>query len=482
MYDVIIIGCGVVGAACAYSLSRYDLKIAVLERSNDVANGTTKANSAIIHAGYDPVPGTLMARLNVQGAAMAGEICRKLDVPYRQCGSMVLAFSDEDLEHIQKLYQRGTANGVPGMSLLTGEEARALEPQLAPEVKGALLANSAGIICPWEYALAMAETAVRNGVELKRETRVTGLRRVEGGYAVATDKGVFSARYVLCAAGVDSGEVHGFLEEPGYTIVPTRGQYYLLDKNEGGRVDRVIFQCPNEKGKGVLVSPTVHGNLLVGPDAEVVTGAHDTAVTAEGLAAIAEAARRSVPGVDLRANIRNFAGVRANCKGDDFLIGESRENPGFFHLSAIKSPGLSAAPAIGEYMVELLEKAGLSLSLREHFVDERRRVKFRELSQEEKNELIRREPAFGRVICRCETITEGEIVAALHSPIPPRSLNGVKRRCGAGMGRCQGGFCSPRVHELISRELGIPFPDVCLEEDNSPLLVGETKQGKEARA
>ena len=475
MYDVLIIGCGVTGAACAYTLSKYDLRLAVLEAENDVAAGTTKANSAIIHAGFDPRPGTLMARLNVRGTALAPEICKKLDVPYRNCGSLVLAFSDADKEHLQTLYDRGVANGVPGMEILTAAEVKAKEPQVSDEAVAALWAPTAGIVNPWEYALAMAETAVKNGAELHLSTRVTGMEKTGEGFTVHTDKGDFSARYVLSAAGVHAAEVRGMLEAPDYEIVPTRGQYYLLDKCEGTRVGCTVFRCPDEKGKGVLVSPTVHGNLLVGPDA-VPGEPDDVSTDSAGLAAVAAEAKRSVPGVDLRQSIRSFAGVRANSPRHDFIIEESRAFPGFIDLAAICSPGLSAAPAIAEYAAGLLEGSGLALTEKAEYTDSRQRVRFRELSDTERSALIAKDPAYGRVICRCETVTEGEIVAALHSPIPPVSVNGVKRRVGAGMGRCQGGFCAPRVHELIARELGVEFAGVCLEAPGSELLAYETKQ------
>ena len=479
-FDVLVIGCGVTGAACAYALSRYQLKLGILERSSDVACGTTKANSAIVHAGFDPAPGTLMAKLNVRGCAMMPSLCEKLDVPYRNNGSLVLAFDEGDLAHVRKLYDRGVANGVPVMKLLSAEEVRAMEPELSDEVKGALYAPGAGIVNPWELALAMAETAVRNGAELYRDTAVTGLaKNADGSFAVHTDKGDFSAKYVLSAAGVSCGAVRSMLEQPPYTIIPTRGQYYLLDKAEGSRVNCTVFQCPSDKGKGVLVSPTVHGNLIVGPDA--IPGAADDATTdTAGLNAIAAAAKRSVPGVNLRDNIRNFAGVRDNSDRDDFIIEESAAFPGFIDLAGIKSPGLTAAPAIGEYALELLKKAGLDLIEKADYFDSRSHVRFKELSPAEKNAKIAENPAYGRIICRCETITEGEILDALRSPIPPVSINGVKRRAGAGMGRCQGGFCSPRVHELIVRELGADWLSVCLEEPGSELLAYETK--KEVRA
>jgi glycerol-3-phosphate dehydrogenase len=475
MYDVLIIGCGVTGAACAYTLSKYALRIGILEARSDVAAGTTKGNSAIIHAGYDPTPGTLMARLNVRGAALAPLLCKKLDVPYRNCGSMVLAFDEADLAHLEKLLARGRANGVPGLRILSAAEARGREPALSEAVKGALWAPSAGIVNPWEYALAMAEIAVLRGAELHRSTAVTGLEKTPGGFVVHSTRGDFSARYVLSAAGVSCTAVRAMLEPPDYHIIPTRGQYYLLDRAEGESVGCTVFQCPNEKGKGVLVSPTVHGNLIVGPDAEPAE-ADDTSTDSAGLRAIAVAAKRSVPGVDLLQSIRNFAGVRANSDRDDFIIERSAAFPGFIDFAGIKSPGLTAAPAIGEYAAELLAEDGLVLREKPGCVDTRRVVRFRELSAAERSALIAKDPAYGRIVCRCETVTEGEILAALRAPIPPTTINGVKRRVWAGMGRCQGGFCSPRVHELLVRELGLDWLDVCLEEPGSEVLAYETKK------
>lgn len=474
MYDVLIIGCGITGAATAFQLSRYKLRVGVLERENDVADGTTKANSAILHAGYDPVPGSLMARLNVRGVALARELCAALDVPYDPCGSLVLGFSPEDNAHLEELYRRGVQNGVPGLALLTGDQARDLEPNLSPAVTAALHAPSAAICSPWEYCLALAETAVRNGAELLLETAVTGLAPAENGWRVETSRGVLEARYVVNAAGLDAQAVHEMAAPPDFAIHPSRGQYFLLDKSEGGRVGRVIFQCPNEHGKGVLVAPTVHGNLIVGPNAEPVKG-DDTATTADGLAYVRQTALRSVPSVDFRASIRNFAGVRAVADTGDFVIREAA--PHFLDLVGICSPGLSAAPAIGEYAAELLGRAGLALEPKPDFVASRKRVRFRELTPEEKARLVAEHPAYGRVICRCETVTEGEILDALAGPIPPRSVDGVKRRAGAGLGRCQGGFCGPRVLELLAREQHRSPGDIPQDRAGSWLLACETKGG-----
>ena len=369
MFDVAIIGCGVIGAATAYTLARYQLKVLVLEAENDVADGTTKANSAIIHAGYDPEPGTRMARLDVLGNRLAGEICERLDVPFKRNGSLVLAFSEEEIPHLKKLYSNGVANGVPGIRLLDAAQVRELEPNLSDQVVAALYAPSAGVISPWEYALAMAQVAVRNGVRLERGSRVTAIRKLEGeGYELHTGTGDYQARRVINAAGLHSEEIHNMVAPPSFHIQPTRGQYYLLDKSEGSRVNCVIFQCPTKLGKGILVSPTVHGNLIVGPDAELVDG-DDTSTTAAALEQVAQLGRKSVPSVDLRASIRNFAGVRANSDRGDFVIEEAA--PGFIDLAGIKSPGLSSAPAIALEAVELLKGTGLELREDPDFLDGR---------------------------------------------------------------------------------------------------------------
>lgn len=477
MFDVAIIGCGVVGAAAAYQLSRYQCSVLVLEAKNDVANATTKANSAILHAGYDPVPGTLMAKLNIRGVTLAKEICEKLSVEREEIGSMVLAFGENDDRHIDELYHRGIQNGVPELELLTGDEARALEPNLSGKVTSALYAPTAAIVSPWEYALAMAETAVVNGCELHLSSPVTGIRRMENGYEIVTPKGCYQAEYILNAAGVECDKIHAMVGGKGFTTKGIRGEYYIMDKSQGKLVNSVIFQCPGPMGKGVLVSPTVHGNLIIGPSADPTENADDVANTAAGLQFVRECAARSVPGINYRESIRNFAGVRAATEQDDFIIEESHEAPGFINLAGIKSPGLSAAPAIAEMAVELLRGCGLSTVPKEHFTDTRTRTVFRYLPDEEKAALIRENPLYGRIICRCETVTEGEIVEALHRPIVPTTIDAIKRRCNAGMGRCQGGFCGPRVHEIIARELGLPKEQVLMDEEGSWLLCGPTKGG-----
>jgi glycerol-3-phosphate dehydrogenase len=472
--DVVVIGCGIVGAAAAYELSKYRLSTAVLDKENDVADGVTKANSAIIHAGYDPEPGTLMASLNVAGHRLAGELCKKLDVPHRQCGSLVLAFSEEDRRLLSHLYDQGIRNGVTAMELLKGAQVRALEPNLSDSVCGALLAPGAMIVSPWEYALALIETALRNGVKLYLNNEVKTISPEGSHWRITTDQGVFETRFIINAAGVHSDRIHNMAAPPEFTIFPKRGEYYILDKSEGNRVNHIIFQCPTKNGKGVVVAPTVHGNLLAGPNNEIPRDNEDTATTAKGLAEVAAAARRSLPALNLQAGIRNFSGIRAATDEKDFIVREAQGAPGFFDLAGIQSPGLSAAPAIAALALELLRDRGLGGEPKEEFIDTRRRVRFAELSPKEKAALIKNNPAYGQVLCRCETVTEGEILDALRSPIPPRTLDAVKRRCNPGMGRCQGGFCGPRIMELLADHFNTDPSAILQDKRGTFILTGTT--------
>lgn len=468
MQDVIIIGCGVIGAACAYELSKYRLSVTVLEASNDVANGATKANSAIIHAGYDPLPDTNMARLNVNGNFLMEMLCRRLNVPFRRIGSHVLAFDAADMETLRKLYDRGVRNGVPGLRLLNAAEVHLMEPGIDDNVTGSLYAPTTGIISPWELCIALAETAVCNGVHLKLNARVTDIQRENGGYRVITANGVYSCRYLLNAAGIYSDQIHDMVSAPYFRIQPSRGEYFLLDKSECSRTNSVLFQCPNSLGKGVLVSPTIHGNLIVGPNAENLFQP-DTSTTEAGLAFVRTVAQKSVPQINFRENIRNFAGIRANHSSDDFLIGEYADAPGFYDLAGIKSPGLSSSPAIALEMIEWMREKMPLVEKETHRLAPRP-VPFAALSDDEKNALIARDPRYAHVICRCETVTEGEIIAAIRGPIPAVTVNAVKRRVSAGMGRCQGGFCGPRVLEILCRELHCDPEQIMLEEPGSPMI------------
>ena len=475
MVDVVIVGGGVCGCSLLYELSRYKLSAVLVEKENDVSVGTTKANSAIVHAGYDPHPGTKMARYNVEGNALVKELCEKLDVPYQQIGSLVLAFDADQDALVRELFDRGTQNGVPGMKVLSAEEVREMEPNVSPEVTSALYAPSAGIVSPWELAIALAETAVKNGARVELNSEVTAIQPIDGGFRVTAGGKEIDTRFVVNAAGIWSDKINDMAAPHTFTVSANKGEYFLLDKSQGTLVNRVIFQCPSKVGKGVLVSPTVHGNLIVGPNAEDAEK-DDLGTTGDGLAFVRKMALRSVPDINFRDSIRNFAGLRANTEIDDFLVGET-DQKGFFNIAGIKSPGLTSAPAIARDMVRMLGEAGLALDPKEAFVDERHVVRFKHLSHEERAAAIAKNPLYGQIVCRCETITEGEIVDALHRPLPPCSIDGVKRRCGSGMGRCQGGFCGPRVQQIIARELGIPQEAVMMDRAGTAVITGETKMG-----
>lgn len=482
MYDVVVIGAGVCGAAVTRELSRYRVKVLCLEKENDVADGTSKANSGIVHAGYDPMPGTKMAKYNVLGNRLIQKLAAQLDIPYQKNGSLVVAFTDEDMETVQKLYERGIANGVPELSVISAEKVRELEPNLNPEIKGALWAQSAGVVSPWELAIAQFDNAVENGAQLLLEREVTGIRK-EGDHFVitASHEGKEETYETLCvvnAAGVHSDEICAMVSTPTFRIQPDKGQYFLLDKSQGSLVTRVIFQCPSKVGKGVLVSPTVHGNLIVGPDAVEIPEKEDVSTTAQQLAFVKQVAAKTCDRINYRESIRNFAGVRALSQQDDFVVEPIPESDRFINLGGIKSPGLTASPAIALDVVKLLEKAGLQLEPKEDYQPTRRVIRFKELSQEQKQTVIEKDRRYGKVICRCETITEGEIVAAIHAPVPARTVDAVKRRCQAGMGRCQGGFCSPRVVDIIARELGISQEQVLKDKAGSYILAEKTHKGQ----
>lgn len=492
-FDVAIIGGGIVGCSLFRELSRYRLDVALLEKENDVSLGSSRANSAIVHAGYDPAVGTLMARLNVAGNALYPKLCDELSVPFRKNGSMICALSDGDLEKLTALLERGRQNGVPDLAILSRSEAFALEPNLADDVVGALLAPSGGIVGAYEMTTALAENAVVNGGRLWLDAEVVGIEKapmeLPAGITFPSDESrkreifrltltggrTIRARFVVNAAGVFADQVNDLIAEPFFKINPRKGEYYVFDKSQGKIATRTLFVCPGKFGKGVLVSPTVHGNLIAGPDAQDGCDPSDTATTAEGLAFVRENARLLTEKINFRETIRNFAGLRAVPDQKDFIIGESPTVKGFFNLAGIKSPGLTSAPAIAEMARDLLADAGLELIEKTDFNPHRHETRFLSLSAEEKAALIRENPAFGRVICRCETITEGEIVEAIQRPVGATTLDGVKRRCRPGCGRCQGGFCAPRVLEILARELGENRR--CIEQDRhgSYLLADRTK-------
>ena len=475
MYDVIIIGAGVVGCSTAYWLSQYEMSIALLETHNDVANGTTKANSGCMHAGYDPQPGSLMAKYNVEGSLMAKELCEKLDVPYSNDGSLVLAYNQQDRQTLQELYKRGIENGVKELYILDEKETRKLEPLLSEKVVGSLYAKTSAIIDPWQYTIALAEVAVENGVDLKLSNEVKAITKENDIFTITTSKGQYRCKYIINATGVYSDVVHEMIGEKEFTIIPVRGQYFLLDKNEGEKVHLTLFQCPSKYGKGVAVCPTVHGNMIVGPNAETVQF-EDLATTTEALNYIKERSALTMDCINFRDNIRNFAGVRARSDRQDFIIEESKSVKNFYNLAGMASPGLTAACAIGYHVIDWLNTKERFVK-KENYKETRKKVRFKDLSFEEKNEMIAKNPAYGRIICRCEQVTEGEILDCFNSPIPPQSIDGIKRRTNAGMGRCQSGFCGEKVAMILKEKLNIEFNEILLDKEGSNILMSKAKEG-----
>ena len=479
MYDVIIIGAGVTGCAVARYLSRYQGSALVLERAEDVCCGTSKANSAIIHAGFDAAHGSLMAKMNVQGNRMLPELAKELDFPFRRNSSLVVCMSEEDMPRLRALYENGVKNGVEGLEIVDAQRLHELEPNVSKNAVAALWAPIGGIVCPFNMTIALAENANANGVDFRFNTKVTGFTRGEEGWTVHTEQGDFQTRYVVNAAGVYADVLHNMVSARKLHITPRRGDYCLLDRQVGGFVSHTVFQLPGKLGKGVLVSPTVHGNIIVGPTAIDIEDRDGTNTTAAGLEELIAKAGISVDNLPIRQTITSFAGLRAHEDHHEFVIGEAEDAPGFVDCAGIESPGLTSAPAIGLTVAELLREK-LGLRKKEDFIATRKGLLDpKSLTKEAYQALIRENPAYGQIICRCEQVTEGEIIDAIRRPLGARSLDGVKRRTRAGMGRCQAGFCSPRVLEILARELGVSQAEITKCGGASRLIVGVNKDSLE---
>lgn len=484
MFDVIVIGGGVTGCAVARELSRYELKTAVLERASDVCEGTSKANSGIVHAGYDAEPGSKKAWLNVEGSRMMEELSRELDFPYRRNGSMVLCFSEEDRLALEELYARGLRNGVERLQILEGDEARKTEPNISEEVKAALYAPTAAIVCPFGLTIALAENAAVNGVEFYLNTEVQRIEKTKGPegktcYRIHSNQGIFETFAIVNAAGVYADRFHNMVSSRKIRIVPRRGEYCLMDKKAGGYVSHTLFQVPGKYGKGVLVTPTVHGNLLAGPTAADVEDREAVCTTGEGLDEVLKRASLSVKSFPARQVITSFAGLRAHEEGGDFVLGQPEDAGGFFDAAGIESPGLTCAPALGKHLAEEVAEY-LSAAEKKEFQSRRKGIPNMEAaSPEERRRLIAENPAYARVVCRCELVTEGEILDAIHRPLGAVTIDGIKRRTRAGMGRCQAGFCGPGAVEILARELGTDVGSICKNGPGSRFLTGYLKDGPE---
>ncbi|MCL2403910.1 MAG: NAD(P)/FAD-dependent oxidoreductase [Defluviitaleaceae bacterium] len=477
MCDVIIIGGGIVGTATARALSRYKLKTLLVEQASDIGVGATKANSGILHAGYDCTPGTQKAALNIEGLAMYAQLAKDLDIPYKVNGSLVISIDEDGPAQLQALYERGIANGVTNMELLTAEETLALEPNLNPNITGSLRARAAGIISPYEAAIAFAENAAENGVEFFLETTVTNIEATQNGSYIVRTRNVnatnpcnanpasnickpLQSRVIINAAGLESAKIHNYVSPRKEKIIPQRGQYILLDNTLRDLVKHTVFQLPTHLGKGVLVVPTVDGNIMLGPTAEPPQDSTTIATTASGLQETLDKALKILKHIPLRERITAFSGIRARHDSRDFIIEEVL--PGFVNAMGIDSPGLTAAPAIAERLAAIVTSR-LQPTHNTNFNPIRVGIQpFSKLSTSQQAALIKQNPAYGRIICRCETITEAEIIDAIRRPVGARNLNALKRRTRAQMGRCQGGFCLTKLIELLSRELGIPESAVTL--------------------
>ncbi len=474
VYDVLIIGAGVIGSAIARGLSRYELSVALVEKENDVSCGASKANSGIVHGGYNATPGTLKARFNKAGSQMFSALNGDLHFGYRQCGSLVVAFDQEDVDTLHKLVEKGTQNGVTDLELLSGDQVRSLEPNLSDQVVGGLLCQTAGVTSPYEFTIALAENAIANGVDLfiNAEVESMGLNN-QGGFDIKTSLGQLHSRLVINAAGAYSDQIAAMVGANNFKICPRKGQYLLYDKSQGARVSRVVFQTPTDKGKGVLVTQTYHGNLMLGPDATEVNERYDTSTDEESLRYILSMAKKTLPEVNNAFVLTSFSGVRATSDRKDFIVEESPIK-GFFNVAGIDSPGLTSSPAIAEYVVTLLRDSGLPLQEKPDWKPSRRAIIL------PKNDTFagstQAEDPTDHVICRCEQVTEAEIVDALHRGIPLSSTDSIKRRTRAGMGRCQGSYCRPKVREIIARETGLQDAEITVRTEKSSLMAERLKR------
>ncbi len=474
-YDVVIIGAGVIGCSVARYLSRYRLKAAVIEKEAEPAMGSSGANSGLVHAGFDPHPGSNKAKFNVEGAKMYPELAKELHVHYEQSGALVVAFNEEERAILDELLENGKVNGVEQLRIVEKDELHELEPKLSDKAVAALYAPTAGLVCPYGMTAALADDAAANDVDFYRETAVSAIAHTDIGYVIATDKGDFYADAVVNAAGLFADRFNNMISSEKLTIKPNRGEYWLVDKALAGTFKRTLFRTPTAAGKGILVSPTVDGTLLVGPTAEWVDDKSDVKTTQAGLDAAFDGAKILWPELTRSSFITTFAGNRAKGENGDFVIGEVSDSKGFFNAACIESPGLSSAPAIGKY---LAEKVAERLCVKEKSEGEivpykPQKAAFALMNSEERAAAIAEDSGYGKIVCRCETVTEAEIRDSIRRPVGARTVDGVKHRTRAGMGRCQGGFCMPVVVEILCEELGLTPEQITKNGNGSELLVGK---------
>ncbi|MFR4052804.1 MAG: NAD(P)/FAD-dependent oxidoreductase [Clostridium perfringens] len=468
MRDIIVIGAGVVGCSIARELSKYNLDVLVVEKNSDVSEGISKGNSGIVHAGYNEKIGTLKAKLNIEGNKIFDDLSRDLQFPFKRNGAFILAFSDEDMNILESLKENGEKLGVEGLEILTREEALNIEPNLNKEIVGVLNVKTSGIVSPYEMTIALAENAAENGVEFKLNSKVTNIEKISEGYKVTlNNKELVSGKLIINASGLEGAFLNNLVSMSKREINPVKGEYCLFDKVAGAMINKTLFQVPNKLSKGVLVTPTAEGNLLVGPNA--VEG-KTLETSREGIDEILDKSKKSLEELPVARILNTFSGIRPKTKGGDFIIEEVEDAKNFINVIGIDSPGLTAAPAIGVYVVNMI-KERLDLVEKKNFKKTREKiVRFAELSLEEKNKLIKEKPAYGHMVCKCEFVTEGEIVEAIHRPIKALTVDAIKRRTRASMGGCQGVGCTLPISKILSRELGIDISDINKNSEGSPVI------------
>lgn len=468
MRDIIVIGAGVVGCSIARELSKYNLDVLVVEKNSDVSEGISKGNSGIVHAGYNEKIGTLKAKLNIEGNKIFDDLSRDLQFPFKRNGAFILAFKDEEMKTLESLKENGEKLGVEGLEILTREEALNIEPNLNKEIVGVLNVKTSGIVSPYEMTIALAENAAENGVEFKLNSKVTSIEKISEGYKVTlNNKELVSGKLIINASGLEGAFLNNLVSMSKREINPVKGEYCLFDKVAGAMINKTLFQVPNKLSKGVLVTPTAEGNLLVGPNA--VEG-KTLETSREGIDEILDKSKKSLEELPVARILNTFSGIRPKTKGGDFIIEEVEDAKNFINVIGIDSPGLTAAPAIGVYVVNMI-KEKLDLVEKKNFKKTREKiVRFAELSLEEKNKLIKEKPAYGHMVCKCEFITEGEIVEAIHRPIKALTVDAIKRRTRASMGGCQGIGCTLPISKILSRELGIDISDINKNSEGSPVI------------
>lgn len=470
-FEVAIIGAGIVGASLFSELAQKGVSVVLLEKSSDVSNGSTKANSGIVHAGYDPIPGTLKAKFNIRGSQIFPSVCKRLNVPIKQCGTLVVS-PESGRTAMEELLDRGIKNGVSGLRIIERDELHLMEPNLADCIDLGLFAPTGAVISPYLVCIAFCEEGVVNGGAVKTDFEVIAIAETDEGFVVSSPTGSIGAKFVVNCAGVGANKINELAGAKTYPMQYVKGEYILLDKSQNGFVSRPIFPLPTKAGKGILATPTLHGNVMFGPTA-IPCDPEDTTVDAEGIATIKEKVQLSVKEPNYKKTIKLFAGVRV-VSGDDFVI-DKKPNSHYYYTVGICSPGLTAAPAIAEYLRDMLILDGAKTSPHE-FVARKPYTNTAEMPKKQLRELIKSDPSFGKIVCRCEKITEGEVIEAIRSPLHPITVDGIKRRVRPTMGRCQGGFCLPKLIKIISDEANIPVEKVTLHGGDSRILCEQKDQ------